>query len=144
MFNYSGFKQNYFDKIVILEVFEHLDEDERAMRILHGWMKKSGSLIASVPNKAFLHIINPVKYAEHKRHYSNKEFLLKLQAAGFKPNHFNLVENGWMLVNLYLHLFSKFILRKQSRFDKLGHLTGKTYMQKNRSGLDIIVRAEKV
>ncbi len=140
----NGLPKNYFDTIVILEVLEHLDEDKRAVEIINSLLKKGGKVIASSPNKDPIHIINPVKYFEHKRHYSNQEFKSLFTDRGFRIEHFNVVESWTLLFNLYIHLFFKFILHKTVPFGLLGSKTNTTYLQQNVHGLDIIIAAQKI
>lgn len=137
-------KKNYFDKVVILEVLEHLDSDLGAIRWINTILKKDGSVIIGVPNKYLLHIINPVKYFEHKRHYSNEDIIEKIKSAGFEVEHLNVVENWSLLANLYIHLFFKFVLRRTIPFNTFKKSANKTYMQENKSGMDIILKAKKV
>jgi SAM-dependent methyltransferase len=137
-------RENYFDKVVVLEVFEHLKDDLSTMKSINRQLKKDGRIILSVPNDHPLHIINPVKYAEHERHYSNKLINNRLKDSGFKVEHFNIVENWRLLFNLYVHLFFKYILKKSVPFGFIDRKYNKTYMQYNRSGLDIIISAKKI
>ncbi|MEK6933471.1 MAG: methyltransferase domain-containing protein [Nanoarchaeota archaeon] len=137
-------KKNYFDKVVILEVLEHLDSDTDALRWINSILKEKGTVIIGVPNKSLLHNINPVKYAEHKRHYSNEEIIEKVKIAGFEVEHLNVVENWSLLANLYIHLFFKFILHRTIPFNTFNKSANKTYMRENKSGLDIIIKAIKI
>ena len=137
-------KKNYFDKVIILEVLEHLDSDTDALRWINSILKENGIVIIGVPNKSLLHIINPVKYAEHKRHYSNEEIIEKVKRAGFKVEHFNVVENWSLLANLYIHLFFKFILHRTIPFNTFKKSANRTYMRENKSGMDLIIKARKV
>ena len=144
LMKYSGFKKNYFDKIIILEVLEHLDDDVGAVRIIKSLLKKNGEIIASVPNKNLLHLINPVKYFQHKRHYSNKDVLNLLKSNKFKINHFNVVENWTLLANLYIHLLFKYVFKRNIQFVTIKNKKRSTYLRYNKSGLDIVVRASKI
>jgi SAM-dependent methyltransferase len=136
-------KENYFDTIVIIEVLEHLKNDEKALTWIHKSLKKGGKIIVGVPNDHILHYFNPVKYAEHERHYSNALIRERIEEAGFKIVHFNLVENIFLLINLYIHLFNKFILRRQRPFQTFKRSPDATYHQYNQSGLDILLVARK-
>ena len=142
--NNKPFKNKKFDKVVILEVLEHLDSDITALKWINSILKKRGHIILSVPNNHPLHIFNPIKYLQHKRHYSNSDILKKLNNLGFKVEHFNLVENWSLLANLYIHSFFKFFLKKTIPFNTFKKSPNKTYTQKNSSGLDIIIKAVKV
>lgn len=137
-------KKNYFDVVVMLEVLEHLKDDVRALNIINSLLKKGGHLIISVPNKDPRHVINPVKYFEHERHYSNEDLVRKLKNAGFEIEHFNVVESNSLLANLYLHIIMKFLFRKNVPFNFFDRSQNKTYRQYNKHGLDIIVKARKI
>lgn len=137
-------KINYFDKIIALEILEHLENDEEVIKKMHESLKDNGSIIISVPNDHFLHIFNPVKYTQHKRHYSNKSIIKKIESGGFKITSFNLVENWSLLANVYIHLFFKYILRRQKKFGFFKNIPAKTYQRKNKRGLDIVIKAVKI
>lgn len=141
---YNGFKKGYFDKIIILEVLEHLDNDSAVLMKLNSLLKKNGTLVVAVPNDSLWHLLNPVKYIEHKRHYSNNRIKMLLAQTGFRINHFNLVECWTLLANLWVHLLNKFILRRSSKFGVFGRKADATYGQFNKSGLDIVIRAAKI
>lgn len=137
-------KKYYFDKVIILEVLEHLSNDLDVLKSVSSMMKKGGKIIVSVPNKNLLHMINPVKYTQHKRHYSNKEIVEKLEKSGFKIDHFNLVETWTLLANLYVHLFFKYFLKRTKNFLTFKKKANKSYGQINENGLGIVVRAFKI
>lgn len=139
----DNFKKKYFDKVIVLEVLEHLDDDNLAVKRINQIMKLNGKIIISVPNKNILHLLNPVRYIEHKRHYSNAEITKLLEANGFRIEHFNIVENWKLLANLYLHIFFKFIIGKSRQFNRLDKKNS-TYSRINKNGLDIIIRAVKI
>lgn len=140
----NSIKKNYFDKVIMLEVLEHIKDDSGLLNWINSVMKKGGSLILSVPNDAFPHYFNPVKYAEHERHYSNSLIKKRLEEAGFKIVHFNLVECWTLLASLYVHLFRKFVLRQNKPFGIFKEKANKTYGQYNKTGLDIVIKAVKI
>jgi len=49
------FKNNSFDTILCTQVFEHLDNPQRAISELSRVLKKGGKLIVSVPHLSYLH-----------------------------------------------------------------------------------------
>lgn len=141
--NPTHLKKNYFDVVVMLEVLEHIDDDRKTLRIIHSLLKKGGRLIMSVPNRDVRHAINPVKYFEHKRHYSSESLIAKLHEAGFEIAHFNVVESFSLLANLYLHLAMKYLFRKHVPFHFFDRRGNKSYRQYNKYGLDLMVMARK-
>jgi SAM-dependent methyltransferase len=136
------FRNKKFDKIVILEVLEHIDNDSEAIKKIKRLLKIGGRIILSVPSKSFWHIFNPVLYLEHKRHYSKEDIIGKLEREGFIIEHFNYTESFMLLIELYFHLFNKFILRRNVSFGL--RKKNRTYMQVNKKGLDLIVSAKRV
>lgn len=134
-----------FDTIIMLEVLEHLEDDSGTLKIIHSLLKNNGKLIISVPNKNILHIFNPVKYTQHKRHYSMNEIESLLIKSGFKIKHKNTVESLKLLFDLYTHIFFKYILRKKVRFGIFTSERDKTYMKYNNEsrGMDCILVALK-
>lgn len=140
----NSVKKNYFDKALMIEVLEHIKDDRAALRWVHDSLKKGGTFIIAVPNDAFIHYFNPVKYAEHERHYSNALIRQRLTEAGFEIEHFNLVERWTLLANLYIHLFRKFILRQNKPFGVFKRLGNESYKQLNTRGMDIIIKAKKI
>jgi ubiquinone/menaquinone biosynthesis C-methylase UbiE len=54
------FKKNYFDKIILSEVIEHLDDDLKALRLVKNILKKGGALAITVPNANYPFFWDPV------------------------------------------------------------------------------------
>ena len=136
-------KKGYFDKIIIIEVLEHLKDDVKMIKKIRQLLKPDGVLIVGVPNDAFLHYFNPVKYFEHERHYSNDLIKDRLAENGLSIIHFNLAETWTLLSNLYLHLLIKYLLRINFPFGIFKRKANKTYDQLNKSGMDILIKAVK-
>ncbi len=134
-----------FNTIIMLEVLEHIEKDFETLKIIYGLLKKNGKLIISVPNKHFLHLINPVRYTQHKRHYTISEITKLLERVGFTIKHVNTVESPKLFFDLYVHLFCKYVLHKKLKFGLLSGKKDKTYRQINipKDALDSIVVAVK-
>lgn len=80
-----------FDVITLLDVLEHVDEDERALRTLAGLLRPGGYLIITVPAFRFLWSAHD-EVNEHRRRYTRDELEERLHAAGFqvrKISYFN-------------------------------------------------------
>ena len=137
----SLLKKGYFDTIIILEVLEHLEDDNRAVKILKSYLKKGGTIIASVPNRHLLHLFNPVMYTQHKRHYSNLMAKQLFSRNGLHVDHLNVVECWTLLASLYYHLIMKVLFRREVSFGIFKGVADRTYGQINKSGLDIVLRA---
>src|SRR3989344_7018203 len=134
---------NKFDTIIMLEVLEHLEDDAGTLKIIHSMLKNNGKLIISVPNKHLLHILNPVRYTQHKRHYSMQEIESILVKTGFRIKHKNTVESLKLLFDLYAHLFFKYIVRKKVKFGIFTSKIDRTYRQYNKEsgGMDSMIVA---
>jgi 2-polyprenyl-3-methyl-5-hydroxy-6-metoxy-1,4-benzoquinol methylase len=69
------------DVCVCLEVLEHIDDDERAVRELWRVLKPGGLLIASVPYTYYWKQYK--QWIGHFRHYTKRSFSTLLEEAGF-------------------------------------------------------------
>lgn len=77
------FKNQQFDSIVCLNVLEHIEDDDVALKNLHKLLKKEGKLILLVP--AHLILYGEIdKSISHLRRYERKELIEKLEGVGFK------------------------------------------------------------
>lgn len=50
---FLGFKENTFDAVLMIEVFEHIQNDEKSLTEIIRILKPNGKLIFTVPNKLF-------------------------------------------------------------------------------------------
>jgi SAM-dependent methyltransferase len=75
-----------YDLIVAFDVFEHINDDVAAIANINKMLHKGGSLIITVPQHRFLwsKLDNIVK---HKRRYSRRDLVTKLQKNGFDINY---------------------------------------------------------
>lgn len=99
------FKDKKFDAIVCLNVLEHIQDDEVALKNLFNLLKKEGRLILIIPSENFL-------YGEidrsigHFRRYEKTELIKKLRTAGFeiiKSKKLNFLGAiGWFIVGRIL------------------------------------------
>lgn len=134
-----------FDTIIMLEVLEHLKDDLLALKNIRSMLKNKGKLIITVPNKHIFHVFNPLLYTQHERHYKMKDILDKLKKSGFSISYKNTVESPKLLLDLYIHLILKFLLRKNVKFGIFTGNKDKTYRQNNKEtkALDCLVVAIK-
>jgi SAM-dependent methyltransferase len=72
-----------FDLLGAFDVIEHIDEDAQVLASMHGALREGGVLVLTVPQHPWLWSAAD-SYAQHKRRYSRRELLAKLQAAGFE------------------------------------------------------------
>lgn len=72
-----------FDAVGIFDVLEHLSDDEAALRGARQALRERGWLLVTVPQHAWLW--SPLDEASgHKRRYSRRELVKKVEAAGFE------------------------------------------------------------
>lgn len=97
-----------FDLIVAFDVIEHIDDDVAALTNINRMLHKGGGLIITVPQHMFLWS-KLDEIVKHKRRYSRRELVTKLQ------------ENGFDISYVTSFLFVLFPLMLISRmFDKKG------------------------
>jgi ubiquinone/menaquinone biosynthesis C-methylase UbiE len=78
------FESETFDAVVGLDIFEHVEHDERAFAEVRRVLKPGGILILSVP--AFQSLWGPHDVAlMHFRRYRRREMADKLKRAGLEP-----------------------------------------------------------
>ena len=99
--------ENKFDTVVCLDVLEHVEDDELAIKNLYYVLKRNGHLIVSVPALRFLYGLRDKKIG-HYRRYERNELIEKLKAAGFE-----IVDlRYWNLLGVLPFLFSEKVLHK--------------------------------
>jgi SAM-dependent methyltransferase len=102
------FPENSFHLITLLDVLEHLDEDEAALHTLYSLLKPEGYLLITVPAFSFLWSSHDVANS-HKRRYTLRELKEKAQKAGFKVKYMS-----YFNVSLFLPILFFRLLRKKS------------------------------
>lgn len=81
------FKKDYFDKVIISEVLEHVPDDEKALRTIYGVLKPGGKLVVTVPNKNYPFFWDPVNWVMERFF---KKHVKKGFWAGIWSNHVRL------------------------------------------------------
>lgn len=71
------------DLIVMLDVLEHIDDDEKSLSVLTGWAKNNGSLLITVPAYQFLWTSHD-DINHHKRRYTAKHLKRIIESNGWK------------------------------------------------------------
>jgi len=124
------FKKNYFDKIILSEVLEHLDNDFAGLREVYRVLKPGGLLAITVPNHNYPFWWDPLNrtrerlgfghfnkdnellaglWSMHRRLYYPSEIMDLVKKAGFK------IEKVKLLTH-YCFPFSQIILHLGKRF----------------------------
>lgn len=74
--------EDEFEGVCIFDVLEHIEDDSLALENIHKMLKNNGQIVLTVPAHKWLWNRDDV-IAGHKRRYTKKELVLKLQNAGF-------------------------------------------------------------
>lgn len=110
-----------FDAVICLDVIEHVEDDEFALKNINSVLKKGGFLICSVPAIKSLYGIRD-KELGHFRRYNKKELIKKIESTGF------ILEKViyWNFIGFFPFIFSEKILNKkvytEMRYSKSWHL----------------------
>ena len=75
--------ENEFDVIGAFDVIEHIEEDEIVLSQIFRALKSEGGTIITVPQHQWLWSVND-EIACHKRRYSRKELVGKMEDVGFR------------------------------------------------------------
>jgi len=81
--NAVGFGETRYDMIALLDVLEHIDEDEASLRALGARLAPNGRLLLTVPAAPWLWSDHDVLH-HHKRRYTHERMLDVVCAAGLK------------------------------------------------------------
>ncbi len=107
--------KEYFDFVVCGDILEHLKDPWEATQKIHGWLKKGGTLIATIPNIRYWRVIRDLffygkwEYVEsgildntHLRFFTRKDFLNLLE----KKN-LSTVRHDMLIDGIKQNLFNK-------------------------------------
>ncbi|HYT79402.1 MAG TPA: methyltransferase domain-containing protein [Actinomycetota bacterium] len=89
----TPFEPESFDVVTALDVVEHVDDDEGALRTIHRVLRPGGLFVCTVPAFRFLWSGHD-EVNHHRRRYRRSELLQKLQDGGFgirKATYFNFL-----------------------------------------------------
>ena len=78
-----GFGDTRYDLIALLDVLEHIDEDQSSLRSLGARLTSDGRLLLTVPAAPWLWSDHDVLH-HHKRRYTHQGLLQVVRAAGLK------------------------------------------------------------
>jgi len=109
--NENAFKDNKIDIIINLDVLEHLEDDQYALKLFYNVLEKKGKLLVKTPAHMLLYS-NIDKASNHYRRYTKKELKLKLEKAGFKVTKIQYMN----MLGAILYLWKGKILKKESNF----------------------------
>lgn len=136
------FKDGYFSQVIILDVLEHIKDHHKALEEINRVLKKNGKLAICVPNDTLLSYLNPVRYAQHERHYTIDQITKLLRKKGFRIKIIFAGGRIFELTALYIHFFAKYFLKKKiSPFSKI---IDKEYSKHIKNGNEIAILATKI
>lgn len=81
--NALPYQDNTFDGVIGVDVLEHLDDDEGALREILRICRPGGRLVATVPAFQFLWSRRDVQL-HHRRRYTRPQFTARVAQAGFR------------------------------------------------------------
>lgn len=104
-----------FDVVGSFDVLEHIDEDDTVLHQMFQATKPGGGIMLTVPQHRFLWSVID-EYSFHKRRYTKKELVEKVERAGFRI----IRVTSFVFFLLPLMLFSRIKQRKsKTKFDPL-------------------------
>ncbi|MER3501143.1 MAG: methylase [Candidatus Fervidibacterota bacterium] len=80
--HFLPFANERFDLVAVLDVLEHLDDDERALREIWRVLKPGGAMVFTVPAFMSLWSVHDIALA-HRRRYLYSDLFRKVGQAGF-------------------------------------------------------------
>lgn len=110
-----------FDKVVMLEVLEHLPKgtEYKSIKEVYRVLASNGEFILSTPNKHFLScLLDPAWYFGH-RHYSLNQVKKIVEKNGFLINKVFVYGGFWELFRMIPHYFFKWVFKKEDPFKKI-------------------------
>ena len=99
--------EDEFELIGAFDVLEHIEDDNIALKNIHNALKSRGGIILTVPHHKWLWSVHD-EAAFHKRRYSKKELLHKVEDAGFQV----LKVSSFVSLLLPLMIFSRVCLKR--------------------------------
>ena len=107
----SPFKKNICNTLIMLNVLEHIQDDEKALDEAYKMLDKDGLLIIEVPAGKFLYD-NYDKQLLHFRRYSSSEISKKLLNSGFKIEKKTHLGFSIFPFFIVIKIFNKFFKKK--------------------------------
>lgn len=98
--------ESEFEAICLFDVLEHIDEDVTALINVRKMLDKHGHVILTVPTHRWLWSRDDV-IAGHKRRYTKKELVEKLQGAGFE-----IIVSRYFFISIVPLLFLRTFIHK--------------------------------
>ena len=152
------FAKDSFDKIIMSEVIEHVNDDMKVLREARRVLKKDGILVLTTPNKNYSFLWDPVNWTlehlfnfhikrgffagiwnQHLRLYKPEELRKRMEKAGFKIVACELLTTWCLPFSHYLlNLGCKLLFRKKLGKDILKDINKFSKSQKKKTYLYLI------
>ena len=132
-----------YDLVYSFNVLEHIEDDFETLVKIKNKLSENGNLILYVPAFQFLYS-NFDKKISHKRRYSKKDLIAKIQKAGFEINKMEYVDSlGFLCAIIYkmcenkdklnkntLKIYDRFLFPISRFLDKIGfkYILGKNLL----------------
>lgn len=101
--------ENEFDAVFMLDVLEHIENDDLALYNVHNTLKTNGNIILTVPTHMWLWSRDDA-VAGHKTRYIKKELVKKLETNGFK-----ILNARYFFISIIPLLYLRTILNKDDK-----------------------------
>ena len=106
------FSENQFDLVMLLDVIEHIDDDEIALRKAYDLLKEKGIIICTVPAYKFLWSGHD-DAQQHKRRYIRSELKTKIINAGFEIKKLSYYNTFLLLPIVLIRLIQNLTSKKE-------------------------------
>ena len=81
----ANYPDGSFDAVLMLDVLEHLDEPQEALRRARDWVDPSGLLIVTVPAFRWFWTVHDERN-EHRKRYRRRELRRELESSGWRSS----------------------------------------------------------
>lgn len=138
--------RHFFDKVILLEVLEHVHNDKKALRTINKLLNRGGELIISVPEDNLAQAISPMNWLVHYRHYSTEKIVSMLKEAGFEIEEIEHPGSWLFSINLYLSLILRYVFRQKLKSGDIlfRKYYGRSWCKGRASGMSVMIKARKV
>lgn len=140
-------KKNYFDKVVMFDVIEHLpkDKENKALLEVKRVLKTNGEFFLSTPKSFWLaNFMDPAWYFGH-RHYSLRKIEEIFKKSGLKIKKIEIKGGFFEAISIILLYIFKWIFKKEIPFkDYIEKKRKEEYFSKKDGFITIFVKAIKI